>query len=88
MMAQFVRLYGSGIIRYTQTSFLELVTAVEVHRIDFVGLISAAKQADPSLIIPSIRCCGVTGSSIPHFTWTPTQCRQTWRHCWQSCTRC
>ncbi|GAB2777741.1 hypothetical protein HNQ93_001753 [Hymenobacter luteus] len=37
---QFAQLYPYGLIRYTQTSFLELVTATEVHRIDFIGKIS------------------------------------------------
>ncbi|GGG35800.1 hypothetical protein [Hymenobacter glacieicola] len=37
MMTQFAQLYPYGLIRYTQTSFLELVTDTEVHRIDFVG---------------------------------------------------
>lgn len=34
---QFAQLYPYGLIRYTQSSFLELVTDTEVHRIDFLG---------------------------------------------------
>lgn len=41
MMSQFAQLYPSGLIRYTQSTFLELVTDAEVHRIDFRGRISA-----------------------------------------------
>ncbi|MCR5888358.1 hypothetical protein LRS06_11400 [Hymenobacter sp. J193] len=37
MILQFVAQYSTGRIRYTQTSFLELETATEVHRIDLVG---------------------------------------------------
>jgi hypothetical protein len=40
MMPLFAQLYPSGLIRYTQSSFLELVTDTEVHRIDFRGKIS------------------------------------------------
>lgn len=40
-MTQFAGLYPSGLIRYTQSTFLELVTDTEVHRIDFTGKISA-----------------------------------------------
>jgi hypothetical protein len=40
MMTQFARLYPSGLIRYSQSTFLELVTDTEVHRIDFQGKIS------------------------------------------------
>ncbi|RTQ46339.1 hypothetical protein EJV47_22715 [Hymenobacter gummosus] len=41
MMTQFAQLYPSGLIRYTQSTYLELVTDTEVHRIDFRGKISA-----------------------------------------------
>lgn len=40
MLAQFAQLYPHGLIRYTQSTFLELVTDTEVHRIDFEGKIS------------------------------------------------
>lgn len=40
MLDQFTQLYPHGLIRYTQTSFLELITDTEVHRIDFQGKIS------------------------------------------------
>ena len=40
MISQFVELYNYGRIRYTQTSFLELETATEVHRIELVGKFS------------------------------------------------
>lgn len=43
-MTQFAQLYPSGLIRYTQSTFLELVTDTEVHRIDFRGKISAHLQ--------------------------------------------
>lgn len=44
MMTQFAQLYPSGLIRYTQTTYLELVTDTEVHRIDIVGKLSARLQ--------------------------------------------
>lgn len=44
MMTEFAQLYPSGLIRYTQSTFLELVTDTEVHRIDFRGKISAHLQ--------------------------------------------
>jgi hypothetical protein len=37
MIEQFVSLYPRGRITYQQTSFLEITTDVEVHRITFVG---------------------------------------------------
>lgn len=37
MIEQFVALYPKGRITYQQTSFLELTTDIEVHRITFVG---------------------------------------------------
>lgn len=37
MIEQFVSLYPKGRITYQQTSFLELTTDVEVHRITFIG---------------------------------------------------
>ncbi|MBT9395224.1 hypothetical protein KLP40_18795 [Hymenobacter sp. NST-14] len=40
MISQFVEQYLTGRIRYTQTSFLELETATEVHRIEMVGKFS------------------------------------------------
>lgn len=44
MMSEFARFYASCLIRYTQSTFLELVTDTEVHRIDFRGKISAHLQ--------------------------------------------
>lgn len=44
MIKQFAQLYPYGLIRYTQTSYLELVTDTEVHRIDFTGTLSARLQ--------------------------------------------
>ncbi|UOQ66929.1 hypothetical protein [Hymenobacter volaticus] len=44
MMAQFAQLYPVGLIRYTQSTFLELVTDTEVHRIDFRGKLSCRLQ--------------------------------------------
>lgn len=44
MMSQFAQLYPYGLIRYTQSTFFELVTVTEVHRIDFVGKLSARLQ--------------------------------------------
>ncbi|KAA9332028.1 hypothetical protein F0P96_11080 [Hymenobacter busanensis] len=41
MMTKFTQLYPSGLIRYTQSTFLELVTDTEVHRIDFRGKLSS-----------------------------------------------
>jgi hypothetical protein len=42
MMEQFSALYPTGTVRYSQTSYLELTTAVEVHRIDFLQKVAAA----------------------------------------------
>lgn len=44
MLTQFAQLYPVGLIRYTQTTFLELVTDTEVHRIDFRGKITSRLQ--------------------------------------------
>ncbi|GAB2777746.1 hypothetical protein [Hymenobacter latericoloratus] len=44
MMSQFAQLYPYGLIRYTQSTFLELVTDTEVHRIDFIGKLSSHLQ--------------------------------------------
>jgi hypothetical protein len=41
MIAQFIARYLSGRLTYQQTSFLEVTTAVEVHRIDFIGKLTA-----------------------------------------------
>ncbi|UOG73454.1 hypothetical protein MTX78_15115 [Hymenobacter tibetensis] len=41
MMEQFSALYPTGTIRYSQTTYLELATAVEVHRIDFHHKVAA-----------------------------------------------
>jgi hypothetical protein len=40
MISQFVEQYPTGRIRYAQTSFLELETGTEVHRIEMVGKFS------------------------------------------------
>lgn len=44
MMSQFAQLYPAGLIRYTQSTYLELVTDTEVHRVDFVGKLSCHLQ--------------------------------------------
>jgi hypothetical protein len=41
MIAQFIARYPRGRLTYQQTSFLEVTTAVEVHRIDFIGKLTA-----------------------------------------------
>lgn len=41
MMEQFSALYPTGTVRYSQTTYLELTTAVEVHRIDFHHKVAA-----------------------------------------------
>lgn len=41
MIEQFSALYPTGIIRYSQTTYLELTTTVEVHRIDFHQKVAA-----------------------------------------------
>ena len=43
-MSQFTQLYPTGLIRYTQSTYLELVTDTEVHRVDFVGKLSGHLQ--------------------------------------------
>jgi hypothetical protein len=43
-MTQFAQLYPFGLIRYTQSTFLELVTNTEVHRIDFRSKLSFRLQ--------------------------------------------
>lgn len=40
MVQHFIDLYPTGRITYTQTSFLELTTAVEVHRVEFIGKVA------------------------------------------------
>ncbi|GGF18902.1 hypothetical protein [Hymenobacter cavernae] len=44
MMAQFAHLYPFGQLRYSQSTFLELVTDTEVHRIDFGGKLNFRLQ--------------------------------------------
>ncbi len=44
MLTQFAHMYPYGLIRYSQTTFLELITDNEVHRIDFVGKLSYRLQ--------------------------------------------
>ncbi|MCB2377123.1 hypothetical protein LGH70_05990 [Hymenobacter sp. BT635] len=44
MMAQFTQLYPFGQIRYSQSTFLELTTDTEVHRVDFRGKLSGRLQ--------------------------------------------
>ncbi|SMB79794.1 hypothetical protein SAMN00120144_4224 [Hymenobacter roseosalivarius DSM 11622] len=58
MMEQFVALYPTGQIRYSQTTFLELTTAVEVHRIDFHGKVEARLKRG-------------TGGALAHYTEHP-----------------
>jgi hypothetical protein len=41
MIADFANLYPRGRLTYQQTSFLEVTTEVEVHRIDFIGKVTA-----------------------------------------------
>ncbi|TGE03731.1 hypothetical protein [Hymenobacter fodinae] len=41
MMEQFSALYPTGTVRYSQTTYLELATSVEVHRIDFHHKVAA-----------------------------------------------
>jgi hypothetical protein len=41
MIGHFVTRYPSGRLTYQQTSFLEVTTEVEVHRIDFIGKVTA-----------------------------------------------
>lgn len=41
MIGHFVNRYPSGRLTYQQTSFLEVTTEVEVHRIDFIGKVAA-----------------------------------------------
>ena len=44
MMAHFTQLYPFSQLRYSQSTFLELVTDTEVHRIDFRGKLSFRLQ--------------------------------------------
>ncbi|QNE41987.1 hypothetical protein F1C16_20390 (plasmid) [Hymenobacter sp. NBH84] len=44
MLTQFAQWYPAGRIRYIQSTFLELVTDTEVHRIDFRGKLTCRLQ--------------------------------------------